>query len=35
MWKETRMRIKKYQPFLSIDCKKYKSVILETIRLKL
>jgi|TARA_B100000085_G_scaffold80512_1_gene72589 hypothetical protein len=35
MWKETKMRIKKYEPFLSIDCKKYKSVILDAIRLKL
>ena len=35
MWKETRTLIKKYEPFLSINCKKYKGVMLETIRLKL
>ena len=28
-------RIKKYQPFLDIDCQKYKTVILETIKVKL
>ena len=34
MWKETKTLIKKYEPFLSINCKKYKGVMLETIRLK-
>lgn len=35
IWKDTRLKILKYQPFLNIDCRKYKSVILDTIRTKL
>ena len=35
IWKDTKKKIKKYQPFLDIDCKKYKTVILETIKVKL
>jgi len=34
IWKDTRKQVLKYKPFLSIDCKKYKSVILDTIRTK-
>lgn len=35
IWKEVRLKILKYQPFLTIDCKKYKRITLETIRTKL
>ena len=35
MWKDTKLKVQKYQPFLSIDCKKYKKIILETIKAKL
>lgn len=35
MWKDTKLKITKYQPFLTIDCKKYKKIILETIKAKL
>ena len=35
IWKDTKKRIKKYEPFLDIDCRKYKTVILETIKVKL
>lgn len=35
MWKDTKFKITKYQPFLDIDCKKYKRIILETVRAKL
>ena len=35
IWNDTKKRIKKYQPFLDIDCQKYKTVILETIKVKL
>lgn len=35
IWKQTRNQIVKYRPFVNIDCKKYKSVILDTIRRKL
>lgn len=35
MWQETKMKILKYKPFLDIDCKRYKSIVLETIRTKL
>lgn len=35
MWKDTKLKVQKYQPFLQIDCKKYKKIILETIREKL
>jgi len=34
IWKQTRNQIVKYRPFVSIDCKKYRSVILDTIRRK-
>lgn len=35
IWKETRLKILKYAPFLNVDCKKYKGIVLETIRTKL
>ena len=35
IWKQTRNQIVKYRPFVNIDCTKYKSVILDTIRRKL
>ena len=35
IWKETKKVIKKYEPFLDIDCQRYKKVILETIKEKL
>lgn len=35
IWTETRNVVVKYQPFLNIDCKKYKKVILETVQKKL
>ncbi|QJQ27830.1 loader of DNA helicase [Synechococcus phage S-H25] len=35
IWKQTRNQIVKYRPFVNIDCKKYRSVILDTIRRKL
>jgi hypothetical protein len=35
MWKDTKLKVQKYQPFLRIDCKKYKKIILDTIREKL
>jgi len=35
IWKQTRNQIIKYRPFVDIDCKKYKSVILDTIRRKI
>ena len=35
IWKETRLKILKYKPFLSIDCTEYKTTILDTIRTKL
>lgn len=35
VWLETRSKITKYIPFLSIDCNRYKKVILETIKSKL
>ena len=34
IWKQTRNQIVKYRPFIAIDCKKYKGVILDTIRSK-
>lgn len=34
IWKQTRNQILKYRPFIDIDCKKYKGVILDTIRSK-
>ena len=35
IWRETKKVIKKYEPFLDIDCQRYKKVILETIKEKL
>ena len=35
IWKDTKLKIEKYQPFLDIDCKKYKQIILKTIEEKL
>lgn len=35
VWQDTSMRIVKYAPFLNIDCKKYKKVVLETMQRKL
>ncbi len=35
IWQDTSMRIVKYTPFLNIDCKKYKKVVLETMNRKL
>lgn len=35
IWKDTRMKIVKYKPFLDIDCKKYKNIVLEIVRTKL
>lgn len=34
VWKDARQKVLKYKPFLNVDCKKYKSVILDTIRAK-
>ena len=34
IWKQTRNSILKYRPFIEIDCRKYKGVILNTIRSK-
>lgn len=35
IWKDVRKRIIKYQPFLTVDCYKYRESILQTIREKL
>lgn len=35
IWSETKYTIIKYLPFMNIDCKKYKKVILETVQRKL
>ena len=35
VWNETSTLIVKYAPFLTIDCKKYKKVVLETMNKKL
>jgi hypothetical protein len=35
IWKETRRRVLKYQPFLKVDCSKYRVEILSVIRTKL
>jgi hypothetical protein len=35
VWNETSNMIVKYAPFLNIDCKKYKKVVLETMQRKL
>jgi len=34
VWKEVKMQIVKYAPFLEVDCKKYKTIILKTIKEK-
>ena len=34
IWKEVRMKIIKYQPFISLDCNVYKETILDTIKEK-
>jgi hypothetical protein len=34
IWKETKTQVIKYAPFLTIDCKKYKSIILKVIKEK-
>lgn len=35
IWKETRRRVLKYQPFIKVDCSKYRQEILSVIRTKL
>ena len=35
IWDDTKMRIVKYQPFLQVDCKKYRGVVLDVINTKL
>ena len=35
IWKDTRMKVCKYKPFLKLNCQEYKSVILDTIKTKL
>ena len=35
IWKEIKVRVTKYKPFLHIDCQKYKEEILTVIRTKL
>ena len=35
IWKETRRRVLKYQPFIKVDCSKYREEILSVIRTKL
>ena len=34
VWKQVRTQVIKYAPFLQIDCKKYKTIILKTVREK-
>jgi len=34
IWKQVKTQVIKYAPFLSIDCKEYKSIILKTVREK-
>lgn len=34
IWKEVKLKIQKYKPFINIDCRSYKMVILDTIRTK-
>jgi hypothetical protein len=34
VWKETKTQVIKYAPFLTIDCRKYKSIILKVIKEK-
>ena len=31
IWKEVRMKIIKYQPFIALDCNVYRGAILDTI----
>lgn len=35
IWKDTKMKVIKYKPFLKLNCQEYKSVILNTIQTKL
>jgi len=35
VWKSVKLKVLKYQPFLDIDCRKYKKITLETIKAKL
>ena len=35
IWEDAKMKITKYKPFLHVDCKKYKGVILDVIQKKL
>ena len=35
IWDDTKMKITKYQPFLQVDCKKYRGVVLDVINTKL
>ena len=35
IWKDTRMKVIKYKPFLKLNCQEYKSIILNTIKTKL
>ena len=35
VWETVSLKLKKYKPFLNIDCQSYKKVLLETIRTKL
>ena len=35
IWDDTKMKITKYQPFLQVDCKKYRCVVLDVINSKL
>ena len=32
VWKEIQTQVIKYSPFLKIDCKRYKPIILKTVR---
>ena len=34
IWKEVRMKIVKYQPFIALDCNVYRGTILDTIHTK-
>ena len=34
IWEDAKMKITKYKPFLHVDCKKYKGVILDVIQQK-
>ncbi len=35
IWNDVKMKVVKYQPFLTIDCKSYKGMILDTIATKI